>query len=474
MCVHLTSCSTSRANTSCRDFMKLLPLEILQRIFALACTDGGRTGTALALVSRFFHAASHPIRFLSLSLYSLRHIEQFLSYLRKHSTSRCHLTPKVKHLLLAFRSSPHSPCQDSSPELSSDDNSSMQVWYQLRQIREQDKAVWDSRFMTLVPILLEFVGPHLETFALLQSDGIIIPAIRHPLPRLRELTLLMGIAAMLNADTDDMSPHPAPSFDTTHAGEGGSMSSCAPAPLAGFANPPLSAPATDPKDREQEEEQGPPTRPAPATPSLGHGAARFPALERLHLVCGRHRDWTLREPLARLPGLAPALTHLRISNATYTHGQDDCIPTFLRAALGVGPPRDTEDSDVRARGPSATPIAHRPRSVLALDAPGWDAAGEAPAMPRLRRVVLHSVPPPSPGGRCASPYKDYDGLVGAVRDIAVACENSEGARVAMMEGERLKHREWERIVEAQWMARVEGGYGCWEVADADAPELLSV
>ncbi|KAI0745685.1 hypothetical protein C8Q76DRAFT_639539 [Earliella scabrosa] len=428
--------------------MKSLPLEIWQRIFALACTDGGQTGTALALVSRFFHAASHPIRFLSLSLYSLRHIEQFLSYLRKHATSRCHLTPKVKHLLLAFRSSPHSPCQDSSPELSSDDNSSMQVWYQLRQIREQDKAVWDSRFMTLVPILLEFVGPHLETFALLQSDGIIIPAIRHPLPRLRELTLLMGIAAMLNADTDNMSPHPAPSFDTTHAGEGGSI--------------------------EQEEEQGPPTRPAPATPSLGHGAARFPALERLHLVCGRHRDWTLREPLARLPGLAPALTHLRISNATYTHGQDDYIPAFLRAALGVGPPRDTEDSDVRARGPSATPNAHGPRSVLALDAPGWDAAGEAPAMPRLRRVVLHSVPPPSPGGRCASPYKDYDGLVGAVRDIAVACERREGARVAMMEGERLKHREWERIVEAQWMARVEGGYGCWEVADADAPESWSV
>ncbi|TBU33752.1 hypothetical protein BD309DRAFT_851542, partial [Dichomitus squalens] len=43
-----------------------LPLEIWQHIFLHACTDGGHTGCSLALVSRFFHLASHPVRFNSL------------------------------------------------------------------------------------------------------------------------------------------------------------------------------------------------------------------------------------------------------------------------------------------------------------------------------------------------------------------------------------------------------------------------
>ncbi|TFK89115.1 hypothetical protein K466DRAFT_487482, partial [Polyporus arcularius HHB13444] len=43
-----------------------LPLEIWQHIFTHACTDGGYTGTSLALVNKFFYGASIPTRFRSL------------------------------------------------------------------------------------------------------------------------------------------------------------------------------------------------------------------------------------------------------------------------------------------------------------------------------------------------------------------------------------------------------------------------
>ncbi|KAI0694013.1 hypothetical protein C8T65DRAFT_711088 [Cerioporus squamosus] len=371
-----------------------LPLEIWQQIFTHACTDGGCTGTSLALVNKFFHRASHPTRFRSLSFSSLVQIEGFLTYVAvyQHDSKL-----RILHLLLSFPNA-------MPPETSSQDDvgpsQSLNVWYIMRQQREHEKAAWDRRFLHLIPSLLQLAAPHLETLALLQSDGFAIPTIRTVLPRLRELTLLVGISVTLSEGAYEHEPSSAQtlSFSPTTVSATSSLGNCP------------------------------------------HGT-RFPALERLHLVCGRHRDWTLREPLSYLMRLAPALTHLRISNATYTHGQDGSIPAFLRDALGM---------------PSALP-----GSSALLQCPPGSEVAHAAGMPGLQHVVLHSVPPPD-GGRCGNTHKDYRALVGAVQAIADACESSEDVRVRWVEGERMRGTDWGQVIRAQWMDRITGGCGCWE------------
>lgn len=465
MCIHLTALPPRACIPRCASPYNL-PLEVWQQILTLSCTDGGYTGASLALVSRFFHAASHPVRFRSLRFTSLCQIEGFFTYLQNYPITPRRLVPKVNHLLLSF---PCAPPDDSSPDL--DDNISDRgslVWYHERKLRDQEKAVWDKRFSKLVPRLLELVAPYLETLALVQSDAFIIPAIRNTLPKLRELTLLMGISVMLSED-DGIVPAAPASMSGADPGHEPALSS-----HASFA---LSL------DRFQVAAAwghstaimhtlAPPALPSiiPATRPLGDSAhpvhardsARFPALERLHLVCGRHRDWTLREPLSQLPKLAPALTHLRISNVIYTHGQDECIPAFLYDALEVG----AVEGGGRRRRP-------RPSASLDLDEAYREESPEnayaygvprLTTMPRLNRVVVHSLPPPC-GGGCEHPsrYKDYTRLVNTVETIGVACARStESTRVRLVEGERMKHTDWEQMVTAQWIARVEGGSGCWE------------
>ncbi|KAI0675124.1 hypothetical protein C8Q78DRAFT_965710 [Trametes maxima] len=391
--------------------MKLLPPEIWKEIFSYACVDGGYTGTSLSLACKFFHNISLPVRFHVVSLHSLRQVELFLAFAIRYQQEHHGVTPRVYHLLLSFSDSqpsslPSSPdATDMSSHNSLARSPDVDQWIIARRLREQDKAAWDQQFLTLVSGLLELATPHLRTLALLQSDGFTLPAIRRSLPRLRELTLLVGISVMFNGSEGDSLTH--------HAGD-----------LPG-ASPPSSPLSRLPRKTET---------PTSKTPSIPH--ARFPALERLHIVCGRHRDFILRDTLVHLPRLAPALTHLRISNATYTH--EHCIPGFLHDALGIPPP-----------------------AAAVYPAPAPDADVDVrPGLPALRRVIVHSVPPPSTG-TCGNPQREYVVLVNAVNTLRAACDLTSDVRVRAMRGERAKHRVWERVVESHWLDRIGGGYGCW-------------
>ncbi|KAI0088527.1 hypothetical protein BDY19DRAFT_993924 [Irpex rosettiformis] len=75
--------------------MDRCPAEIHLAIFTLACTDGGRTGCALSLVSRHIHAASSPARFHTVALHDLPRMRLFLDMLERRSTP-----PRVSHLFL--------------------------------------------------------------------------------------------------------------------------------------------------------------------------------------------------------------------------------------------------------------------------------------------------------------------------------------------------------------------------------------
>ncbi|KAH9894779.1 hypothetical protein C8Q73DRAFT_470618 [Cubamyces lactineus] len=84
--------------------MESLPLEILQYIFALACTDGGHTGNALSLTSKDIRAASRTVRFHTVTLIANpRRLDSFLAlYERECEQTEEARKPRVRHLYAMF------------------------------------------------------------------------------------------------------------------------------------------------------------------------------------------------------------------------------------------------------------------------------------------------------------------------------------------------------------------------------------
>lgn len=83
--------------------MDTLPLETLQRIFELACTDGGRTGHSLSLVSKGIRAAARTTRFHSIVLIaSPRRLQLFLDLYQRECDPTRGGKPRIQHLHVAF------------------------------------------------------------------------------------------------------------------------------------------------------------------------------------------------------------------------------------------------------------------------------------------------------------------------------------------------------------------------------------
>ena len=429
-----------------------LPLEIWQHIFLLACTDGGRTGYALTLVSKFFHYGSQLVRFHSLAFTSLRQVEGFLAFAGRAPTTQAK-KPKVHHLLLSFSGS---SSREASPEFGRADDiyganpPIADVWFRARQACEQEKATWDKRFAIVLSALFDLVGPHLETLALLQSDAFALPPLRYRLPHLRELTLLVGITVILNEDEALPGANPSGSAPPISSATPSSRSHAHPPTSSPFASAPVPSASSSPPEFgfgfEGAPSQSDGARATPATRSPGHvsevdgehaaARARFPGLERLHIICGRHRDWTLRDALAHLPRLAPSLACLRISNATYTHGSHGCVAAFLRGALDVLQTEGQENTD--------------------LAVPSEDGVGRRrPTMRQLRRVAVHSIPPPV-DVKCETSQKEYRALADAMGELLTTCELAPDMRFQWTESERMRHQVWEEVCRARWVERIEG------------------
>ncbi|KAI0823336.1 hypothetical protein BC628DRAFT_1490038 [Trametes gibbosa] len=83
--------------------METLPLETVQRIFELACTDGGSTGFSLSLVSRDFSAIARKIRFHSVALAaSPRRLQAFVELYERECESARGEKPRIRHLHVTF------------------------------------------------------------------------------------------------------------------------------------------------------------------------------------------------------------------------------------------------------------------------------------------------------------------------------------------------------------------------------------
>lgn len=79
-----------------------LPLETLQRIFELACTDDGYTGNSLSLVSKGIRAAARTTRFHCISLVATpRRLQAFLELYKPECSSARGDKPRIQHLHLA-------------------------------------------------------------------------------------------------------------------------------------------------------------------------------------------------------------------------------------------------------------------------------------------------------------------------------------------------------------------------------------
>ncbi|KAI0365674.1 hypothetical protein BV20DRAFT_953959, partial [Pilatotrama ljubarskyi] len=80
-----------------------LPVETLQHIFELACTDGGYTGCSLSLVSTQVRAVSNAARFHSVSLIANpRRLKSFVSLYQRTSDRVQGNKPLLRHLHVAF------------------------------------------------------------------------------------------------------------------------------------------------------------------------------------------------------------------------------------------------------------------------------------------------------------------------------------------------------------------------------------
>lgn len=93
--------------------MENCPTEICHQIFRAACVDGGKTGMALSLVSRYINLVSREIKYHSVTVIGLDQIMMFAKVLKD-------LPPKfrgVRHLFLSSIPQNENSHDDVTPSL---------------------------------------------------------------------------------------------------------------------------------------------------------------------------------------------------------------------------------------------------------------------------------------------------------------------------------------------------------------------
>ncbi|KAL7282657.1 hypothetical protein ACG7TL_004130 [Trametes sanguinea] len=195
-----------RHTTSIHD----LAVEILQHIFAYACTDGGYTGYSLSLVSRYCHDVVRPLRFHNVALFNTRQIESFADYVeRNYHTSNQY---RIYHLFLstwhdgeaitrakASHTSQHQPSHLGPSQPPSSCRPS--EWS-----RTRDDL--DKRLSAVLPRLLRAVAPDLRTLSLVHAWELRAIALPCPFPRLREFTSCGPFPRLPGADGALVLPPP--------------------------------------------------------------------------------------------------------------------------------------------------------------------------------------------------------------------------------------------------------------------------
>ncbi|OJT15465.1 hypothetical protein TRAPUB_7336 [Trametes pubescens] len=157
-----------------------IPTELWRSIVTIACTDGGFTGTSLALTSKFFHAQSRGLRFHSLALNSLRQLEGFCTFLQLQPQEG---KPRIEHLYLSFfnvpqilRSDPKYAALRRGRSMEFDD------W------TTEVQARWNERLTAAWTTLITLAATTLRTLCIVEEDEPLPLEFPCDLPRLEELS----------------------------------------------------------------------------------------------------------------------------------------------------------------------------------------------------------------------------------------------------------------------------------------------
>ena len=259
--------------------METLPFELLENIAAFACTDGGRTGCSLSLVSKRFREVARGTRFASVALTS-GHPAQLAQFLAAYTAARRDArpehgaTPRIRHLCV---------CSDASRR-----HSNARSGHGRPATPPLGESTRRFEFTAVLKQLLRTVAPELESLALVSTPGFLpVPASlleKNVWPGLRELTIV-GSASTLVPPSD---------LGSNTSGPAAASSLLPPASTT--------TPVASPSRLERR-------RGAPHTSA----SLRLKRLTHLHLVTIGVGVVTQPLHLAQWSARVPCLTHLRVS-----------------------------------------------------------------------------------------------------------------------------------------------------------------
>ncbi|KAM5535121.1 hypothetical protein V8D89_011207 [Ganoderma adspersum] len=158
--------------------MNHLPLETLQQIFELACTDGGYTGCSLALTSKSIREAAQSTRFHSVMLVAeTERLVALIALYQNQCSNSAGIRPRTAHLHLLLRSTVNTrQSTDSTEEVEWDEES-------------EDEDLEESTF-PLVQQFLSLVSNDLQSLVVIRDTlGAATPLFDRAFPSLRDLTL---------------------------------------------------------------------------------------------------------------------------------------------------------------------------------------------------------------------------------------------------------------------------------------------
>ncbi|KAL1942806.1 hypothetical protein VTO73DRAFT_5046 [Trametes versicolor] len=174
--------------------MDTLPLETLQQIFKLACTDGGYTGHTLSLVSKGIRAAARAARFHSISLIaSPRHLQLFVALYERECDPALGDKPRIQHLHVAFPVTEHEQLEATS-------RNGTAVSYASISIANHPGPTTYEDYLGEAQTLFRLITPDLVTLVVQcgfsGAGDLDLPIIEHPFPHLLEVTFV-GVAQPL-------------------------------------------------------------------------------------------------------------------------------------------------------------------------------------------------------------------------------------------------------------------------------------
>ncbi|EJF57587.1 hypothetical protein DICSQDRAFT_183114 [Dichomitus squalens LYAD-421 SS1] len=187
--------------------MDTLPLETLQRVFQLACTDGGHTGCALSLTSKAVRAAARVSRFHSVGLVAHPDISHpFLTlYERERVPAVGEPTARIAHLSIAFPALADASCR--SPTASHRPQDDLGPW----------RPPFPRQYLEDVRRLFHLIAPDLRSLVLCRaSEGkcepseLALPIFSTSFPMLHDVSLF-GLASprpLLALHDDNLTPIP--------------------------------------------------------------------------------------------------------------------------------------------------------------------------------------------------------------------------------------------------------------------------